>query len=98
MKKNQSDIKIFKNTIQLSKEGGQRDLVKNAEKVVLLEGCFVQCASRMMAGILEHNDTKIILTDKYAVFDENIFGMNELTSDEIDEISITAVKEIIQLI
>ena len=36
-----------------TKNTGQRNLVRDATKVVALEGCFIECGSRMMKGVIE---------------------------------------------
>src|SRR6266496_2084627 len=33
-----------------TKDSGQRALARNAGKVLAIEGCFIECASRMMKG------------------------------------------------
>ncbi|VVB59275.1 DGC domain protein [uncultured archaeon] len=35
-----------------TKDTGQRNLVRNAKKVIALEGCFIKCSSRMMKGAI----------------------------------------------
>ena len=35
-----------------TKDTGQRNLVRRAEKVIAIEGCFLACSSRMMKGVL----------------------------------------------
>jgi uncharacterized metal-binding protein len=35
-----------------TKDTGQRALVRRAEKVIAIEGCFLNCSSRMMAGVI----------------------------------------------
>ena len=35
-----------------TKDTGQRNLVRRAEKVIAVEGCFMNCSSRMMQGVL----------------------------------------------
>jgi uncharacterized metal-binding protein len=35
-----------------TKDSGQRNLVRKAGKVIAIEGCFLNCSSRMMAGVI----------------------------------------------
>src|SRR5512138_792438 len=47
-----------------TKDTGQRGLVRNAARVVVLEGCPVDCASRMLSGILPQRPVEVIHTDR----------------------------------
>jgi uncharacterized metal-binding protein len=66
-----------------TKDTGQRDLVKNADKVIAIEGCFINCASRMMKGVIPELKLEIVIADKLYDFDKNLFGINEMSSEEI---------------
>jgi len=66
-----------------TKDGGQRNLVKNAQRVVALEGCFIKCASRMMKGVVEDLEPEIIMTDNLFDFDTDLFGINEMSEEDI---------------
>ena len=66
-----------------TKDTGQRNLVKNAKKVVVLEGCVIQCASRMMEGVIPGLKPKIIITDRLSGFKKSLFGINEMPEREI---------------
>jgi uncharacterized metal-binding protein len=76
----------------LTKESGQRNLVKKAKTVVILEGCPIQCATRSMRGVVPDLVPVTIYTDSLATFDNSIFGVNEIPDDQITHIS-TAVAE-----
>lgn len=71
----------------LTKQGGQRCLVKNAQKLVALEGCPVECGSRMISGISDEIRPKVIRTDSLADFDKSLFGINELSEEKINKLS-----------
>lgn len=77
-----------------TKDGGQRNLVRNAKKVVALEGCFIKCASRMMKGVVQDVDPQIIITDKLFDFDTKIFGINEMSEEDIKNNSLTVARKI----
>jgi len=70
-----------------TKDTGQRGLVRNAPRVVALEGCFIECASRMMKGAVAGLSPEVIVTDKLCDFDRALFGVDELTDDEIDALA-----------
>lgn len=79
-----------------TKDGGQRNLVKNAERVIALEGCFIKCASRMIKGVVPDAEPEVIITDKLFTFDTNIFGINEMTKEEIHDNSLEVAKKIVE--
>ncbi|MDD5465038.1 MAG: putative zinc-binding protein [Candidatus Omnitrophica bacterium] len=66
-----------------TKDTGQRSLVKNAGKVIAIEGCFIQCASRMMKGVVDNLNPEIIIADRLYDFDTNLFGVDEMSEDQI---------------
>jgi len=35
-----------------TKDTGQRGLARNGSRIIALEGCFIECASRMMKGVI----------------------------------------------
>lgn len=66
-----------------TKNTGQRSLVENAEKVIALEGCFIKCASRMMAGVAKKFNPEVVIVDKLYDFDRNLFGTDEMPEEQI---------------
>ncbi|OGU06533.1 MAG: hypothetical protein A2075_08275 [Geobacteraceae bacterium GWC2_58_44] len=66
-----------------TKETGQRDLVRHARRVIALEGCFVNCASRMMNGVIEELAPEVIIADQLYDFDRKLFGVEEMPPAEI---------------
>lgn len=66
-----------------TKDTGQRKLVKSAPKVVALEGCFIECSSRMMKGAIDGLDLEVIITDGLCDFDKSLFGIDQMPEDEI---------------
>ena len=77
-----------------TKDTGQRMLVRNAPKVVVAEGCFIACASRMMRGVLPDLDAEVIFTDKLCDFDSNLFGVDEMPEDRINKCAEEAANKI----
>ncbi|NVN99497.1 MAG: putative zinc-binding protein [Geobacteraceae bacterium] len=66
-----------------TKNTGQRGLVRDAGRVLALEGCPVYCASRMMAGTIPGLQTEVINVSKLYEFDRSLFGIEEMPADEI---------------
>jgi len=66
-----------------TKDTGQRDLARNGAKVIAIEGCFLECASRMMKGVIPGFTPKVILADMLYKFDNSLFGINEMPEAEI---------------
>jgi uncharacterized metal-binding protein len=77
-----------------TKDTGQRALVRNAKKILALEGCFTDCASRTMRAVLPEIKPIIIETDKLAVFDKSLFGIDEIEHDEIIKAAKSVAKSI----
>jgi uncharacterized metal-binding protein len=66
-----------------TKDTGQRSLVRNAGRILALEGCFVNCSSRMMAGVINDLKTEVIIVDRLYEFDRNLFGIDEMSPEQI---------------
>lgn len=66
-----------------TKDTGQRGLVRNTPRVVALEGCFIECASRMMKAAVPGLDPEVILTDRLCDFDKGLFGVDQMPEDQI---------------
>ena len=66
-----------------TKDTGQRDLVRQAPRLIALEGCHVNCASRMMAGVIEGLEAEVIIADRLYDFDRSLFGVDEMPTEEI---------------
>ncbi len=66
-----------------TKNTGQRNLVRNAKRLIAIEGCPVNCSSRMMAGVLEGLKPEIIAADRLYEFDRSLFGIEEMTPEQI---------------
>ena len=66
-----------------TKDTGQRDLVRQAPRLLALEGCPVNCSSRMMAGAVKGLEPEIVRTDQLCDFDRKLFGGDEMPPEEI---------------
>lgn len=78
-----------------TKDTGQRSLVKNAKRVVALEGCVIECASRMMKGVIPALRPEIIITDGLSGFNKSLFAINEMPEREIKKHSEAIAKKIL---
>ena len=66
-----------------TKDTGQRNLVREAGKLISLEGCFLECSTRMMRGVISELDPTVIIADSLYEFDRNLFSINEMPEEEI---------------
>lgn len=81
-----------------TKDAGQRKLVQNASRVIVLEGCFIECASRMMKGVIKDFGAEIIIVDRLYNFDKKLFGINEVTEGQIKGFAQMAASKIVEKI
>lgn len=77
-----------------TKDTGQRALVRNAKRVVALEGCYVNCASRMMKGVTPDIDPEVINVDRLYDFDRKLFSVDEMPDEEIQAHARSAAEKI----
>jgi uncharacterized OsmC-like protein/uncharacterized metal-binding protein len=63
-----------------TKDTGQRNLVRRAEKVIAIEGCFINCSSRMMEGVLPELTPEIVRADLIYNLDLP-FGIDEVPDE-----------------
>ncbi len=68
-----------------TKDGGQRALVKGSARVVAVEGCFLECASRMMKGVVPELAAEVVIADRLYNFDRHLFGIDEMPEEEINQ-------------
>lgn len=66
-----------------TKDTGQRNLVRSAARVIALEGCFVNCSSRMMNGVIDGLKPEVIIADQLYEFDRKLFGVDEMPPEQI---------------
>jgi uncharacterized metal-binding protein len=78
-----------------TKDTGQRNLVRKAKRVIALEGCFINCSSRMMKGVIEELEPEVMIADKFYSFNRSLFGINEMSEDEINTHSQEVAKKIV---
>jgi uncharacterized metal-binding protein len=63
-----------------TKDTGQRNLVRRAEKVIAIEGCFINCCSRMMEGVMPELKPAIVRADLIYNLDLP-FGIDEVPDE-----------------
>jgi len=63
-----------------TKDTGQRNLVRRAEKVIAIEGCFINCSSRMMEGAIPELKPEIVRADLIYNLDLP-FGIDEVPDE-----------------
>ncbi|KCZ71802.1 DGC domain [Candidatus Methanoperedens nitroreducens] len=67
-----------------TKDTGQRNLVRRANKTIAIEGCFISCSSRMMKGVLPSLQPEIIQAD--TLYESSLpFGIDEVSEEELRE-------------
>lgn len=81
-----------------TKDTGQRNLVRNASRVVALEGCFIRCASRMMQGVLPDLQPEVIIADTLYEMDGDYFGIDEVSEDQIRAHAETVANKVLKRI
>ena len=81
-----------------TKDTGQRNLVRNAKRVIVLEGCYIECASRMMKGVIDDLKPEVIIIDRLYDFDKKLFGINDISEQQIKEFATTAAQKVVEKI
>ena len=67
-----------------TKDTGQRNLVRGANKTIAIEGCFISCSSRMMKGVLPGLRPEIVQAD--TLYETSLpFGIDEVSEEELKE-------------
>ena len=66
-----------------TKDTGQRGLVRNGKRTVALEGCFIECASRMMKGVIPDIKPEVVIADTLYDFDRSLFGIHQMPEGQI---------------
>lgn len=77
-----------------TKDTGQRNMVRGAGRVIAIEGCPIECASRMMKGVIPNLNPEIIILDKYYTFNKNLFAINDVSDEELNRFSQEAAANI----
>jgi uncharacterized metal-binding protein len=65
-----------------TKDTGQRRLARNARRLIAIEGCFIQCATRMMQGALPGLKAEVVVADDHYELEPMPFGLDDLSEHE----------------
>lgn len=79
-----------------TKNTGQRSLVKNASRVVAIEGCSIMCATRTMQGVIDDLKTEVVFADKSCSFDQWLFGVDEMPEEDIKICAAAVARKVIE--
>jgi uncharacterized metal-binding protein len=60
-----------------TKDTGQRALARNAKRIVAIEVCFIECASRLKP--------EVVIADTLYDFDRKLFGISEMPESELND-------------
>jgi uncharacterized metal-binding protein len=66
-----------------TKDTGQRNLVRNAKRLIALEGCPTNCSSRMMKGVIDGLKPEVVIADRLYEFDRTKFSIEEMPPEQI---------------
>ncbi len=66
-----------------TKDTGQRGLARNGKRAIALEGCFIECATRMMKGVIPNLKPEVIIADTLYDFDRSLFGIDQMPEAQI---------------
>jgi hypothetical protein len=65
-----------------TRDTGQRNLVRRANRTIAIEGCFISCSSRMMKGVLPGLRPEIVQADM--LYEASLpFGVDEVSEEEL---------------
>lgn len=71
----------------ITKDTGQRKLIRNLKNLIVIEGCSVKCGSRLVKAVVPRTDIKVELISSYCDWDKSLFGMNEISHLELEKIA-----------
>ncbi len=68
----------------LESSSGMRDLVERANRVLMLDGCFLACGTRLLRGALPQVKPVVVFTDRLFDSGEAPFGVEEVEAEVIE--------------
>ena len=71
----------------VTKNSGQRNLLRSLENLVVIEGCSLKCGSRLIQAVTPREDMKVELISSYCDWDKKLFGINEISQAEVEKIA-----------
>jgi len=54
------------------------------KRIVAIEGCFIECASRMTKGVVPELKPEVVIADGLYDFDRKLFGIDEMEKFELN--------------
>jgi hypothetical protein len=81
-----------------TKDTGQRGPVRGAPRVVVLEGRLIDCAPRMMNGVLPEVSIEVIRSDQLARFDRQLLGSDPMPDAQIRACARQTALELLQIL
>lgn len=78
-----------------TKDTGQRNLVRTSRKIIAIEGCFINCSSRMMNGVLPEIEPLVINADSLHG-EELPFGIDEVADEVISTLAKKVAESIVE--
>ncbi|HSH71232.1 MAG TPA: putative zinc-binding protein [Deferrisomatales bacterium] len=76
-------------------QGGMRELVEQAEQVVVVDGCSLVCGTRLAKAAFPEKELDTVVANSFYVGDEALFGVNELADEEINAKARQVAKQIL---
>ncbi len=67
----------------LETSGGMRELVERADRVLVLDGCFLACGTRLLEGALPESRPTAVCADRLFALDGPLFSVSEVSDTEI---------------
>lgn len=65
-----------------TKDTGQRNLARKAQRIIAIEGCPIECSSRMMQAVVPEMTPEIFMIPKLTSFDSGLFSIKEMPEKE----------------
>ncbi|MBI4912023.1 MAG: putative zinc-binding protein [Acidobacteria bacterium] len=65
-----------------TKDTGQRNLARRAERLVAIEGCPIACSTRMMEAVLPGLEPEVFQVPALVRFDARLFSIREMPEAE----------------
>ena len=65
-----------------TKDTGQRNLVRKASRVIAIEGCPIECGTRMMKAVLPDLKPEVHQIAKLTRFDPKLFAAREMPENQ----------------
>lgn len=64
-----------------TKDAGQRNLARKAQRVIAIEGCPIACATRMMQAVVPGMRPEVFMIPKLTSFDSALFSIKEMPEE-----------------